>query len=115
MYADFAFYANNYKGTLNADAFDRLSVRAWAEVNRITLGRATNATGKDLEAVKYAQCAIIDELRKQEGGITGDVVSESNDGISRSYASGVARSARQRIDAAALVWLQSTNLCAVAI
>lgn len=115
MYADFAFYENNYKGTLNADTFDRLSVRAGAEVNRLTLNRAKNATGDDLEAVRYAQCAIIDELAYLSSGVTGDVVSESNDGISRSYASGVARSARQRIDAAALVWLQSTNLCAVAI
>lgn len=115
MYADFAFYANNYEGTLNADTFDRLSVRALAEVNRLTLNRAKNATGDDLEAVRYAQCAIIDELAYLSSGVTGDVVSESNDGISRSYASGVARSARQRIDAAALVWLQSTNLCAVAI
>ena len=115
MYADFGFYANSYKGTLNAEAFDRLAVRAWAEINRLTNGKALNATGNDLEAVRYAQCAIVDELKRQEDGIAGEVVSESNDGISRSYASGVARTARQRIDAAALVWLHNTNLCSVAI
>lgn len=116
MYADYGFYMTTYRGTLSAATFDRLSVRATAEINRLTLGRAAKATGTDLEAVKYAECAVIDELSYQAQGGSGDVTSESNDGISRSYATGaVAKSSRQRIDAAALTWLSATNLCAVAI
>lgn len=115
-YAGYGFYSDTYKGTLSATAFDRLSVRATAEINRITFGRAKTATGDDLEAVRLAECAVIDELAYQSSGGSGDVTSESNDGISRSYATGaVAKSSRQRIDAAAYTYLCNTNLCIAAI
>lgn len=107
--ADHEFYMANYHGRLAADEFNRLSVRATAEVNRITYGRAAKATGADLKAVSLAECAVIDELACMEQG--GEVVSESNDGVSRSYASGTARSKSQRIVAAAMVYLQNTDLC----
>lgn len=116
MYADYQFYTETYKGTVSADEYNRLVVRAEAEINRMTFGRAAKATGDDLNAVKYAECAIVDELSYQGPGGSGDVTSESNDGISRSYATGaVARSSRQRIDIAAWTWLSSTNLCAVPV
>lgn len=109
MYADFTFYLNNYKGTENEAEFSRLSVPAAAHINRITNGRAKTATGADLEAVKMAQCAVIDEIKKQESG--GTITAESNDGISRSYAVGsVIKSNTQRIYAAAELFLSSTNL-----
>ena len=109
MYADFSFYTEAYYGKLSAEEFTRLSVKATAEINRITINRAATATGADLEAVKLAQCAVVDELYKIELG--GDIASESNDGISRSYASGMARSKAQRITEAASVYLDTTNLC----
>lgn len=109
MYADFAFYQNTYKGTGTEANFDRLSVPATAHINRITNNRAQTATGADLEAVKMAMCAIIDELDKQEHG--GIITAESNDGISRSFATGtIVKSATQRIYDAAALYLSNTNM-----
>lgn len=109
MYADYSFYVETYRGTETEEQFDRMSVRAVAEVDRLTFGRAATATGLNLTAVKLAQCAVVDELAYMERG--GEVTSESNDGVSRSYAAGAARSKAQRIADAARVYLAVTNLC----
>ena len=109
MHADFTFYLNEYKGTAKEAEFSRLSVIAGAHINSITNGRAETATGADLKAVKLAFCAVIDELIKQESG--GVVTSESNDGISRTYAtSSNVKSNTQKIINAASVFLWNTNL-----
>lgn len=111
MRADFAFYSEQYKGTATEAEFDRLSVRVSAEIDRITSNRAKDATGLDLVAVKLAECSVMDEILFQADGGSGDVTSESNDGISRSYATGaVSKSSRQRIEAAAYTYLAVTNL-----
>ena len=116
MYANYAFYTGSYKGLLTEAEYDRNVVRASAEIDRITSGRSKTATGEALEAVKMAECAVVDELSLQAIGGSGDVTSESNDGISRSYATGVvSKSSRQRIDAAAYTWLNNTNLLYVGI
>ena len=111
MYADITFYLNEYHGKATADEeeFSRLSVIASAHLDRITLNRAKTAEGSELEAVKFAQCAVIDELIRQEQG--GIITAENNDGISRSYAVGsVVKSSTQRINEAAELFLSSTNL-----
>ena len=111
MYSDYVFYTDTYKGVLTEEEYNRYGVRAKAEIDRMTSQRAKTATGEVLELVKHAECAVIDELSHQAIGGSGDVTSESNDGISRSYATGaVAKSSRQRIDAAAFTWLSYTNL-----
>ena len=116
MYADYAFYTGTYNGALTETEFLRFGIRATAEINRITSRRAKDAKDEVLELVKFAECAVIDELSYQSLGGSGDVTSESNDGISRSYATGVvAKSSRQRIDAAAYTWLCDTNLLFVGI
>jgi hypothetical protein len=107
MYADFSFYKDTYKGKVAEDTFSRLSVLASAHIDRMTNNRAKDATGEDFEKVKFAFCAVVDELGKQEEG--GVVASESNDGISRSYVTGT-KSATQRIYSAASVFLESTSL-----
>lgn len=107
--ADYTFYTSTFYGKLSAEEFARLSVRAKAEVDRLTYGRAATATGKDLAAVKLAHCAVVDELARQEQG--GEVTSESNDGVSRSYAAATTRSKSQRIVAEAMAYLWNTNLC----
>ena len=61
MYSDYTFYLNAYKGTISEPEYARLVVRAEAEINRMTLQRAKTATGDDLTAVKYAECAVVDE------------------------------------------------------
>lgn len=109
MYADYNFYADTYLGTVSEPEHARLAVRAAAHIDRITFGRAKTATGTDLEAVKMAECAVVDELDLQARG--GIVTSETNDGISRSYAAGsVVKSNTRRIYDAAAVFLQGTNL-----
>lgn len=116
MYADYAFYIGTYSGTLTETEYKRLINRANAEINRITSQKAKTATGEILELVKMAECAVVDELSVQAFGGSGDVTSESNDGLSRSYATGaVAKSSRQRIDAAAFTYLCNTNLLYVGI
>jgi hypothetical protein len=114
MYADFAFYLNDFHGTLGEETFSRLSIIAKAHIDRITSNKAVTATGNDLLAVKLAFCAVVDELDKQEQG--GIIASESNDGISRSYVTGsIVKSSTQRINAAANVFLSSTNLLFVGV
>ena len=115
MYSDYSFYSVKFRGQLPETEYTRLAVRASAEIDRMTFGRAKKASGEALDAVKFAECAVIDELSYQGIGGVGDVTSESNDGISRSYSTGVAKSSRQRIDAIAHTWLSQTNLCNVAI
>lgn len=116
MYSDYAFYTGVYNGALTEAEYNYFAVRATAEINRITSRKAKTATGEELELVKLAECAVIDELSYQSLGGSGDVTSESNDGISRSYATGaVPKSSRQRIDAAAFTWLGDTNLIFVGI
>lgn len=114
MRADYLFYQGEYLGTVSEDEFSRLAIRAGAEINRLTMGRAATATGADLEAVKMAECAVIDELYHIAQG--GDITSETNDGISRSFASGgVVLSKAQRITAAASPWLSGTNMLFVGV
>ena len=116
MYSDYAFYTGSYNGALTEAEFSRFGVRATAEINRITSQKAKTSQGEELELVKFAECAVIDELNFQSFGGHGDVVSESNDGISRSYATGVvSKSSRQRIDAAAFTWLSDPNLLYVGL
>lgn len=114
-YSDFNFYLTEYRGTLSEAAYSRLTPRASAEIDRMTFNRAKNATGDELKAVKMAECAIIEELNYQGTQGAGDVTSESNDGISRSYSSATAKTSRQRINAAGDTWLFNTDLCAVPI
>lgn len=113
-YSDYSFYSDEYKGTISEAVYNRLLPRASAEIDRMTFNRAKTAIGDNLTAVKMAECAVIEELNYQGTGGTGDVVSESNDGISRSY-SGIAKTSRQRINAAADTYLYNTGLCAVTI
>ena len=111
MYADYTYYLNTYKGTMSAEDFNRLGVHASAVIDDITNGRAS--TQAETEAVKNAMCAVADELLTQEQG--GEIVSESNDGISRSYASGTSRSRQQRLYGAARVYLANTGLLFVGV
>ena len=107
MYSDYNFYEKPYNGKLNEDVYSRFSKLAAAHIDRLTSNRAKTATGEALEAVKMAECAIIDELDRQDKG--GVITSESNDGISRSY-SASAKTEGQRIYSVASVYLSETGL-----
>lgn len=112
MYSDYNFYLNEYSGKAGEEIYSRFSRLANAHINRITSNRAKTATGEALEAVKMAECAVIDELDLQDKG--GVVTSESNDGISRSF-SASAKTAEQRIYAVASVYLSETGLLFVGV
>lgn len=107
MYSDYTFYLNDYDGKANEEVYSRFSKLAAAHIDRLTSNRAKTATGAELEAVKMAECAIIDELDRQDRG--GVITSESNDGISRSY-SASAKTEGQRIYSVASVFLNGTGL-----
>lgn len=113
MYADFTFYRDTYGGTVGEAEFSRFSARAGAHINQITGGRAKTATGDTLEAVKMAECAVVDELITQSKG--GVITAENNDGLSRSYATAPVRTQAQRIYSAAEVFLCNTNLLFVGV
>ena len=108
MYSDFSFYKDTYNGVLTEAEYTRYGVRATAEIDCITSQRSKTATGDDLELLKFAECAVIDELGKQADG--GIITAESNDGISRSYAAETVKTSQQRIFAAAFTWLHGSNL-----
>lgn len=112
MYADFTYYQEVYGGKVGEAEYPRFSKLAAAHIDRITSNRAKTATGEDLEAVKKAECAIIDELDAQDKG--GVITAESNDGISRSYAT-TAKTPEQRIYSAARLFLHSTGLMFVGV
>lgn len=113
MYADYSFYQTTYGGAVGEAEFSRFSTRAGAHINQITGGRAKTATGENLEAVKMAECAIVDELCLQSQG--GVITAESNDGISRSYATAAVKTQAQRIYSAAELHLCNTNLLFVGV
>ena len=53
-YSDYTFYQNSYKGTLSEGEYSRLVPRACAEIDRMTSGRAKNASGCVGKAVRFA-------------------------------------------------------------
>ncbi len=108
MIADYAFYTLEYHGTLTGDAFGRLSVRAAAYLDTLTMGRINRP---DLPApvakkAKLALCACVDELAEIEAG---PIASESNDGVSVTF-SRTGESDEQRLYRAAADYLTTTGL-----
>lgn len=66
MIADWEFYTDKYRGIAITDEFEyaRLSIRADAELDFYTLGRASRNT--NLEAVKLAACAVAEQVQVWE-------------------------------------------------
>ena len=87
-YADYAFYADVYKGTITQEEFDRNIIKASAYVRRITFGRADQCA--DQEEVKCAACAVCEvyaeDAKKRSTHSGMNIASESNDGYSVSFA-----------------------------
>ena len=111
MYSNFDYYAHTYHGALSQTEYHQHAHRAAAHIDRITSGRAAVVprASPHYAAILQAECAVVDELALQARG--GVVTSETNDGISRSYASGSAvKSNTRRIYDAAAVYLFNTGL-----
>ena len=106
---EFEFYEKEYGGTLPKTDFERLRIRARAYLASITLGKAQRAMPESIRyQVNMAVCALVDVIHKQETG--GDVTSESNDGISISYASKVQQTEQRQLYEAASAHLAWTGL-----
>ena len=58
-YADYAYYAGIYVGSVSEEDFPRLAVRASSFLDYYTMGKAESHA--DLDAVKMCCCALIDQ------------------------------------------------------
>lgn len=92
-YADYAFYTNEYFGNaISEDEFPRMASRASDYIYAYTKGISDTVTGRDMEMVQKATCAIAeivnDETNMTSNAFTGGakVSSESVGSWSRSYA-----------------------------
>lgn len=107
VYADYGYYLDTYDGNAVAEAdFARLSRRASAYLDSLTGGKIRGVWTAD-ERVKDACCAIADILHKQEQG--GEIASESNHSVSRTYVTS-GKSASNKMYDAAVIYLSNTGL-----
>ena len=106
-YADYDYYINYYSGRAIAETdFPRLSRQASAYLDMLTLDKITGDWETD-ERVKNACCAVADVYAKQDAG--GEVASESNHSVSRTYVASGKSTDKQLYDAAVL-YLANTGL-----
>lgn len=106
-YADYDYYINDYCGKTIAEAdFTRLSRQASAYLDILTLDKITDDWTTD-ERVKNACCAVADVYAKQDAG--GEVASESNHGVSRTYVTS-SKSTDKRLYDAVVLYLANTGL-----
>lgn len=94
VYADYAFYTDEYYGNaIPEEDFPRLAFRASVFIYAYTRGISDEVTGRDMEMVKQATCAIaeimLDESIMEASAFSGGqaVSSESVGSWSKSYAS----------------------------
>lgn len=108
--ADFTFYCDVYGGMLAEKDFNRLRGRASAYLSSLTLGKSCLDTLPEAvrKSVDMALCAVIDAMHKAENG--GEIASESNDGISVTYAVKAQQTPQQRLYDAASSHLAWTGL-----
>lgn len=107
IYADYDYYVNNYGGNAIAEMdFTRLSRQASAYLDMLTLDKITDDWKKD-DRVKYACCAAAEVYARQEQG--GEVASETNHNVSKTYVTSGKSVDKQLYDAAAL-YLANTGL-----
>ena len=95
MYADFAFYKNEFKGIQIEDeaVFDSAEVKAEAFINTLTYGRISEDSIP--RGVQMAACAVAEIMDGGEAQLRG-ISSENNDGYSVSYAAGTEEAATYR-------------------
>lgn len=93
-YADYDFYLNVYLGNVIApEDFPRLSERASEYIYSVTKGLAEKVSGRDMEAVQKAVCAVaevlLDESIMTASAFSGEttVSSETVGSWSKSYSS----------------------------
>lgn len=86
-YADYDYYINDYRGRQSPRQTLPVCLgQASAYLDILTLDKITDDWTTD-ERVKNACCAVADVYAKQDAG--GEVASESNHGVSRTYVASV--------------------------
>ncbi len=79
-YIDFDWYKEVYQGReVEKEGFYNLALKATKYIDKITFGRVDEAD----ENVKYAVCAVMEEMHKDL--LRYGISAESNDGYSISY------------------------------
>lgn len=112
-YVDYLFYTGEYGGSaIASDGFKPKALKASALIDMLTSNRVaaiiTAGTDTDLiQTIKLAVCSVMDEQQKIDN-VGGVVVSESVGSHSVSY--GAQKSERERLTAAAKVFLSETGL-----
>lgn len=82
---DYSFYTVVYGGELPEAVFVKFCGRACSCLAALTMGRSRGTLPLHIkDSVDMAVCALVEAMHKAENG--GDIVSESNDGISVTYA-----------------------------
>ncbi len=105
IYADFAYYEEDYGGIdVDSATFDRLKNRASMYIDKITGGRVIDPPP---ESVKMALCAVVDAMNVNEQG--GEVASQSVGSWSKSF-SKKPKTDEQRLRDAALFYLEDSGL-----
>jgi hypothetical protein len=103
------YYTETYHGdAVPVSVFDRIAIKATAELNRLTNGRILLATGDNLDKAKLCVCAICDWIWRAEsaGGLLP--TSESVGSEHSMSAQGTTLEAQIRNEAA--TWLNGTGL-----
>lgn len=93
------YYLTVYGGGMSEDEFQRQQAKALAYLRSITMGRCDlpDLPDRIKNAVKMVLCELADSFHKNDNG--GDIVSESNDGISVTYAGKPTQTDEQRLAA----------------
>lgn len=100
MYADYAFYTDEYAGSLISDAnsFARTERKAAAELDRITFGRISQTD----DTIRLAVCEMTEILylseERKSRHLGLEVASENNDGYSVTYAGVSGNSGQNQLD-----------------
>ncbi len=107
-YADYAYYAETYKGKMPEEDFNRLSRQASTYIDRVTFGRAGRSHPEAVQVkIKDACCAVADILLKKEQG--GEITSQTVGPWTKHFASSGKTLDQQQHDAVAL-YLGTTGL-----
>jgi len=114
VYADYTYYSETFLGTAIALAdFERLALRASAQIDRLTFGQAAAIITADTDAekvaaIKMATCAVAEAIQSVEA--SPEVSSERVGQHSVTYHLGKATPDQVKISDAARLWLAPTGL-----
>lgn len=108
---DYNFYHEVYHGSIASDKnFDNAELEAEAFVDMITFGRIKKLQ-EIPDSVKFAICSLVDVVAKFVESQKNDLLSESNDGYSITYASAAkSTECAQEMHMKARRWLSNTGL-----